>query len=568
MADLPDLAPAHADAFARGFPALADRLAQPGHDPDLERLVEGFTELARRIERVIDATSLRSVSHFAELLSPELLRPFPSATILELAPSRRPVREAFAAGAEFDGVAVDGTRCRFRAHAPFGVVPWRVADAKLAWSGTHGNSLEVGLVPIGPARAEDSPLPLRLHFMGEQRAALLLLSWLHEHLVEVELDVNGKVTPLGRASVRPCGFAPEEALLPIEPLEHPGIRLVRELMVLPAKFAFIDVSGNVPGPIPAGSRVVLRFRFAAAMPPSVRFDGEMVRTNCVAVVNAFATSADPVRPSLERPVQPVRPASLRPEHGEVYALREVVARIRDGDVIPVPPVTAFGAAPHEARGLRYALERAPSRSGLGSDVSISAATQDSAEPDVDVLSIDVWATNRTLPTSLGVGDVRLPAPLSPRGYTFRNVRAVTPYRPPAQGELLVWRAVAMSALSARTLAHRDSLRALFHALDLHALADLQAGRAHAQRMEAIVEVTTAQAVDRLDGTSVRGHDVTVRIGESAFDGEGEAFLFGQVLAHLFAHEASLNAFVRTTVHLVTTGRLFRFRALHGAREIG
>src|SRR5271170_1596595 len=104
MADTPDLTPGHADVFARGFPALADRLVQPGHDPELERLVEGFVELAQRVERVIDATSLRSVAHFAELLSPELLRPFPCATILELTPlgSRRPAREEIPAGAEFD----------------------------------------------------------------------------------------------------------------------------------------------------------------------------------------------------------------------------------------------------------------------------------------------------------------------------------------------------------------------------------------------------------------------------------------------------------------------------------
>lgn len=570
MVDLPDLAPAHADAFARGFPALADRLAQPGQDPELERIVEGFTELARRVERVIDATSLRSVAHFAELLSPELLRPFPCATVVELTPlpSRRPSRETFPAGAEFDSIPIEGTSCRFRAHAPIAVVPWRVSDAKLAWSGTHGNSLDIGLAPIGSARPEESPLPLRLHLGGEQRASLLLLSWLHEHLVDVEIEIEGKATSLGRSAVHPCGFRPEEALLPVEPLEHPGIRLLRELMVLPAKFAFVDVTGPAMEVIPAGSRVLLRFRFAAAMPPSVRIDGEMIRTNCAPVVNAFATTADPLRPSLERPTQPVRPSALRPDHAEVYAVSEVVARMNDGDCIPVPPVTAFGAAPPESRGMRYALERAPSRSGLGNDVTIAAAAQGASDPDVDVLSIDLWATNRALPTTLGLGDVRERSPLSPRGFSFRNIRAVTPYRPSAQGELLVWRAMAMSALSARSLANRDAIRTLLHALDLHAIADLQAGRAHAQKAEAIVDISAAPAVSRLEGKSVRGHDVTVRLSESAFDGEGDAFLFGHVLAHLFAHEASLNAFVRTTVHLVTTGRQFRFPPMHGVREIG
>ena len=80
-------------------------------------------------------------------------------------------------------------------------------------------------------------------------------------------------------------------------------------------------------------------------------------------------------------------------------------------------------------------------------------------------------------------------------------------------------------------------------------------------MEAIVEVATVQAVEQLAERACASHDVTVRLSESAFDGEGRAFLFGHVLAHLFAHEASLSSFVRTTVQLVTTGRQFRFPVL-------
>jgi type VI secretion system protein ImpG len=569
MADPLDPAPAHADAFARAFPAIADRLAQIGPDPDLERLVEGFTELAKRVERVIDATSLRSVGHFAELLTPELLRPFPSATILELAPlgSRRATREDFEAGAEFESISLDGTQCRFRAHAPFAFVPWRVADAKTAWSGSNanGHSLDVGLAPIGPPRPGESPLPLRFHFLGEQRSALLILAWIHAHLVDVELEVDGEVTALGRHAARGWGFGLDEALLPVEPLEHPGLRLLRELMILPAKFAFVEVSGP---PIPASARAVVRFRFDTALPSSVRVDPETIRTNCLPVINAFGTTADPVRPSLERPDQPIRPASFRPAHGEVYAIRDIVARFRNGERAPVASVTAFGAARAGARGMKYAIERTPSRSGAGHDVSLAAAAEEGLDPEVDVLSIDLWATNRALPVSLGVGDVRIAGPLSPRGLGFRNVRALTPYRAAAQGELLVWRVLALSALSARTLASREALRTLLHAFDLHAIADLQAGRAHAQKLEAIVDVVLKPTIDHLGGASVRGHDVTVRLTESGFDGEGEAFLFGNVLAHLFAHEASLNAFVRTTVHLVTTGRLFRFPALHAARVIG
>ena len=194
-----------------------------------------------------------------------------------------------------------------------------------------------------------------------------------------------------------------------------------------------------------------------------------------------------------------------------------------------PPRHGFRRSAARVARDRYALERAPSRSWPGNDVSIAAAAQESVDPDIDVLSIELWATNRAVPLSLGLGDVRVPSPLSPSGFAFRNVRAVTPYRATSHGELLVWRAIALGALSTRTLANRDALRTLLHALDLHAMADLQAGRAHAQKVEAIVEVTTAPAVDRLGGKSVRGHDVNVRLNESAFDEKGRPSCSGRFL---------------------------------------
>src|SRR5215472_6309865 len=100
--------------FARAFPTLADQLATPILDPEVERLVEGYVELAQRIDRLITARSARALEFYADLLSPELLRPFPAATILELEPARGVAgRIEVAAGAEFWSVPVEGKRCRF-----------------------------------------------------------------------------------------------------------------------------------------------------------------------------------------------------------------------------------------------------------------------------------------------------------------------------------------------------------------------------------------------------------------------------------------------------------------------
>lgn len=557
-----------AASFARAFPALADRLDTPLIDPEVERLVEGYVALADRVGRLISATTTRNTQFYAGLVCPEVLRPFPAATIIEVTPGSLAGRTDVPAGAEFDSITVEGTRCHFRAHAPFAVVPYRVSSAKLSPVATGGGVLEIQLQGTRTPWKAEPIFPLRLHLSGERRSALLLLSWIHQHVSGVEVDEAGKTRQLGADAVRLWGYARHEALLPEEPLEHPGFRLMRELMVLWSKFAFFEVRG--PADIaPTHGKATLRLRFSEPPPPSISVDADAIRTNCVPVANVFETTADPVEPTLERPEQILRPAGLGPELGEVYMVRSVRARLQSGRSHPVAPAVGFGATtPDVLPGVFYATYASPSRHVVGSDVTIalSTALDAPASPEIHVLSLDLWATQRALPTALGVGAIRVATPTSPPDATFKNIRAVTTYRPAPDGDLLGYHALALASLSLRPLASVGSLQALLAAFDLHGQHDAQAARALGQRIQAIAKVEAKSITERIGGVSLHGCDVGIEIVEGTFDGDGEAFLFGRVLAQLYAYEASLNTFARTTVRLATTGRTFRFPALHGERS--
>jgi len=89
--DVRDLA-ASAEKFSAMLPALAGALSQPTTDAPLERTREGLLYLgAACIDRVreLEAEGQRAL---ADVVAPDLLRPFPAATILELSaegPGRR-----------------------------------------------------------------------------------------------------------------------------------------------------------------------------------------------------------------------------------------------------------------------------------------------------------------------------------------------------------------------------------------------------------------------------------------------------------------------------------------------
>src|SRR5271165_586318 len=79
--------------FAQAYPALAPMLADRGGDPDVERLLEGVAFLTGRIRQKLDDEIPEAIHSMAQLLFPHLIRPLPSAAILEILPLPNVLRE-------------------------------------------------------------------------------------------------------------------------------------------------------------------------------------------------------------------------------------------------------------------------------------------------------------------------------------------------------------------------------------------------------------------------------------------------------------------------------------------
>ncbi len=579
-----------AQAFARAYPALAPHLAESSSDPDVERLLDAFSYLTEHVGSLIDESAGTTTQFFGDLLTPELSRSFPSATIVEFAPPAHGRRVCVPSGAEAISGSVDGASCRFGAWSSLDVVPWTVADACIERRVEHGSSLTLTLEAQGDDASSfpGSLLPLRVHCAGNPHTASTLLFLVHCHLIDITLYEDGmREAPIGSdLRLRPWGFRADEALLPPEPWEHPGLRLLREYLLMPAKFAFFEVH---PPPLVAEQtsrqrtlatppkRVALRFRFNANVPAQLEVTRADIRVNCVPMVNVFETTAEPICPSLERPTHLLRPSGL--EDGEVYSVKQVLARVvgRPG-VVPVSPVSDFRATPPGAlREVSYVTQVATAATD-GSTVpevrlTLTTPVDGAPVPEIEFMSVEILASNGVAPNALRIGDLRVPGGACPDGLQLRNIRATTSYCAPAHGDALRWRTLAMTTLSALSLTSVDALRTLLTILDLRAISDMQAARAHAQRSSAIagIAVTTAhlhEGLQRGDASAgFLGHDVAISLNLAGFESEGEAWVFASVLAHLYGHEASIGRFVRTTARIVETGRTFAFPPLHGDRNL-
>ncbi|HYQ43723.1 MAG TPA: type VI secretion system baseplate subunit TssF [Polyangiaceae bacterium] len=563
--------------FAQAYPALAPMLADRGGDPDVERLLEGFAFLTGRIRQKLDDELPELILAIAQLLFPQLVRSLPSATILELTPLQNALREprVVPAGTEFDSTPVDGVRCRFRSAIDCELVPWVLQNPKLE-TVASGPQLKFELVSAtGAPIAQFAPERLRIFLSGDDRESLTLLTWLAQHTTAVTLSTpassegSASELSLDSACITLPGFE-DAPLFPTGESSFPGFRLLQEYYTLPAKFSFAEIKGlsRVAELTPEATSVTVTVRFDRRVPGIQQLRADALKLHCVPIVNVFALTAEPIRVLAEREQFLVRPAGLRPGQGEVYSIEEVRG-VASGTFqrFEIPSFFAFshGGSTGAQNRVYYSTHLRPSVVGDGADLYVSLGTAENSGvvPDLDVLSIDLLATNGRLASGLRAGEIATATASSPPFAKFRNLTAVTTYVAPPLGQELQWRATAHSAMNLRSLTEVDVLRSVLSVYNLNAIADRQAARASELRVAALRDVRVKPAERLYRGIPVRGLQIDVDLDESGFAGDGDLFLFGAILERVFSHYVSLNSFSKTSIFALQTKATYQWPARSG-----
>jgi len=565
--------------FSSAYPALAPMLADRGGDPDVERLLEGFAFLTGRIREKLDDELPELMLSVSQLLFPQLLRPLPATTILEFSPLPNALREmrVLPAGTEVQSIPVDGTKCRFRTAMACTLAPLSLAKVQLQDLPAGRQELQLELRVLQPGDiGRVLPKALSLHFAGEPRGAFALLAHLHESLEEIVLFDAAKgpqsAITLPASALEMGGFEDDQALLPQVETAFPGFRLLQEYYVLPSKFAFAEIRGfDRLKELGELQRIGVALRLKHRVRDVRGLSLDDVKLHCVPIVNVFETTAEPVRISAGRQRYLVRPAGLMLGHGDVYAIQRVQTVQRGGDRIVVPPFLSFDHASEleDRSRLFYVEHKRSTVVGEGADTLISLGTAEDSgvTPDVDVLSLDLLATNGPLANALRAGEISEPTTTSPPYAKFKNLTKTTTYVPPPLGHDLQWRAMAHTAMNLRALTEVAVLRTVLGVYNLQAMVDRQAARANELRIEGVREVHVKPSERIYRGAAIRGVDIHVDVDEAGFSGDGDMFLFGSILERIFAEYVSINSYSRTRIKGATTNLEFSWPARSGNQTL-
>lgn len=602
--------------FAREFPKIAGRLGLETYscaDPYVERLLEGFSFLAARVQLKIDAEFPRFTQHLLELVYPQYLAPTPSMAVVQMQPDL--TEGSLAQGFKVPrGTSLrsllgkgDQTSCEYRTAHEVTLWPLELTEAKYF---TYGG--EVGGIEISRLGAIKAGLRLRLkataglsireialdrlalYIRGSDSLPAKILEQLLSNAVGMVVMPTRQPASwheiVPKSHIRRFGHEGENALLPYGPRSFQGYRLLHEYFAFPQRYLFAELGGLGPAlqrcPDKEIDIVVLFKQFDPSLEQTV--GAANFSLYCTPAINLFPKRTDRIHLSDQQTEYHVVPDRTRPMDYEVYQVLGVTGFgtgtgtqqtfnpfYSSNDLQSSAGDKAYYQVHRSRRVLSERQRRAGPRSSyIGSEVSLSLVDAHEAphHSGLRQLGIDTLCTNRDLPLSMPVGSGKTDFTVESSA-PVQSVRCVAgptvPMPSHAEGET-AWRLVSHLSLNYLSLMDGDQKQGAAALRDLLRLYCAAEDVASHRQIEGVTSVQAKSIVRRLPLpgpiTYGRGLQITVTMDESAFEGTG-VFLLGAVLEQFFAKYVSLNSFTETVVKTAKRGEIMKWPARIGLCEI-
>lgn len=566
--------------FARSNPQLARFLGEQASDPDVERLLEGFSFLTAKLRLKLEDDFEELTHGLLQLLWPNYLRPVPSMTILKFEPTERAIADSqiIAKGATVGSVSIDGVTCRFRTCAEVRIHPLEIREVRTVHTRVSSMiSMELRTLSDLNLNAVDCDT-LELHFSGDDYTAQTLYLWTARYLREIRLVMGESAKVLPVDSLEFPGFSPDDALLPYPRNVFDGYRVLQEFFVFPRRFYFVRLRNLVAAWPEVGPSARIEFVFSRPMPADIRVRDADLSLHCVPAVNLFEHDAEPIRVDGQMTDYPLAPAGAMGHGYEIFSVDSVSgvpSLSRDGEKSLRRCYHDFYSFQHEIERSRnratlyYRTRLHPGHNGSRTHQRIAFVRSDETlHLDVnETVSVQLSCTNRDLPNALLVGDISLPLEGVPAYVAVANVTVPTPsYRPVMDGSLH-WNLISNLSLNYLSLLGTEPMKAVVRAYDFAAIHDVQAERTSRKRLEGIVSATTSPSTTFVKGLPIRGLKTALELDQSAYLCEGEMYLFGTVLSHFFSLYASINAFHVLELKNITNNETYAWPLRHGSQPV-
>lgn len=575
------------EEFSKKHPTLGSRLhmsERERKDPFVERLYEGFAFLAGRIHERLDDEFPEIAGGILEILFPNLLKTFPSCSILQVNIKSGALTEPILIkkGSEIQTQAGrykvkykvqsgSGTGARltekdeptefiFRTTQDVSVRPVKLTDVITEETAYAKTALTLKLqldrnVDYNSLKMDS----LRLYLYGSASVKYNLHLFLTNYLssVFVREVVNDKspfrkiedfkvTVPELSTDVEYSGD--DYSVLPYSKQSFSGFRLLQEYFAFPEKFFFIDLHGldkfQATG---ESSQIEIKLEFDRKMPREKLPEKHNIMLNCTPIVNLFSRSTEEVPVNQRLPEYYIVPDLYRRKSREVYSVDKVSGisenRVEQYKYIPITAHDILDTSNPEYNFKRfYSVFRRTLQSDMAETfIRLFGPSMEEELFPKETLSIEATLSNGFLPSAyLEVGSIKEPLDFPP-GVEASNITVPTEILDCPEKQNYLWSLIAHLSVSFSTLADANTFKSI---LNLYNWAKAH-NHPNKKRIDSIKKTHKPKLITKVMNQSlIRGIEFHIEVDSKEFEnGEGEINLFGMVLNKFLSHYVTLNSYV-------------------------
>ena len=602
--------------FAKSYPKIAGRLGLDGFectDPYVERLLEGFSFLAARIQLKLDAEFPTFTQHLLEMVYPHYLAPTPAMAVVQFQPD-------LTEGALAEGFTIprqsalrsqlgkgEQTPCEFRTSHDVTLWPLEVTEAEYIANSIALPKINDPHLPIPKAgfrirlrttaglsfdalSLEQLPVYIR----GSDEFPMHVYEQMLGNSIAMVARSTSDLTPwqqvIDRSHIQRVGFNEQEAMLPYGAQSFSGYRLLHEYFAFPNGYLFVNLMGLGQAARRCTDNELDIFILLDRINPVLehKVDAAAFALFCSTAINLFPKRADRIHLNTKENEYHVVPDMTRPMDFEIYEVTGAVGHgtgeNREQAFLPFyssdetsfrTENSAYYTVRREARVLSTRQQRYGPRSNyVGSEVFVSLVDASEAPYSTDLrqLAVTTLSTNRDLPLHMPVGAGKTDFTLE-SGAPVDSIRCIVgPSKPKpsyAEGDT-AWRLISHLSLNYLSIVDSDEHKGAAALRELLRLYGYITEAQIEKQIEGILSVASVPITRRMpiEGpiTFGRGLELTVTMDEPAFEGTG-CFLLGAILDDFFAKYVSINSFTETVIKTDKRGEIMRWPIRVGRRQM-
>ena len=552
--------------FAEDHPTVASYLAGESGDPDIERLLQGFAFLAALVRRKMDDEIPEFIQDVIDLVGPDIALPMPALTVLKLGLDGKssagiPVK----AKTEFASQKIDDTPCYFLTSWPIVVQPLRLTDVIVRKDLESNDRLSLEMQLDGLSLVHWTGDTLSVYLSGSYPEATNFALGLKDHLKSISIrSADGSNShPL---SIRFPGLDPSISLFDVPQTIVEHLRWVRQFLAFPEKALFFELSGFASWPKPPGlDTFIVDFDFEGFDEfPVQKLSTTSFTLNAVPAANLFHTEGTPIKVTHLREGYLVTPLSYNRDQAQVFDVVSVKGRVAGGmgEREFIPTSKFYGDGTSEA----YQIV---TMNGIRTDTIdhyIRLPFINGRFDKDSILSLMLRCTNGRLAERIRLGEINLRTALSPEKVTVSNVTVPVSASIPNMGHDLMWKIVSHARLGLTAITDIDTLKEFLNLYIPAGGTEPSRLSAIRRRVNGIESVRIEKSSTLVRGSLINGCEITIQLAGQNYAGTGDLYIFGCMLAHLFAGLVELNSFVTVRVQDVMSGGLYEWPRMLSPRQ--